>query len=198
MPKTSAVDCVLIAVFSFIAINQASASTENTASANASPSASAAPSPEMAALYPRIGKWSVIIRTEPGKDSPKGGVDHGVMTMTKGPGGFSVVQDFRSRGFSGDVIGESYEWWDERTKVYKFVWCDNISGCVQMDSVLTGNTWTNEIDSVDHGQKVHTVIRADMSADHNSIHEEARSSYDGGPYQVQTVGDYKRISAGTK
>ncbi|GLQ48479.1 hypothetical protein GCM10007862_35300 [Dyella lipolytica] len=154
------------------------------------------PPPEMSALYPRIGKWNVTIRTEPGRSSPKGGIDRGVMTITKGPGGFSIVQDFWSRGTSGNVVGQSYAWWDPHAKSYKSVWCDNMQGCTEFTTVVEKNTWTVELDSEADGENVHTVIHAAMSADHNTIHEEVTNSYNHGTAETATVSDYKRVVTG--
>jgi hypothetical protein len=152
------------------------------------------PPPEMAALYPRIGTWQVIMRTAPGASLPKGGVDKGVMVMKKGPGGFSIVQEFSSHGSSGDVVGQSYAWWDAKAKAYKSVWCDNQQGCIDFTTAIAGNSWTVELDGEANGKKVHTTIRATMSADHNTIREEVANAYDGGPARVETVSEYRRVA----
>jgi hypothetical protein len=147
----------------------------------------------MSALYPRVGTWQVVIRTKPGRSSPKGGVDKGVMTITKGPGGFSIVQDFSSHGISGYTVGQSYTWWDTNAKTYKSVWCDNMQGCTEFTTVVAGNSWIVALDSEADGEKIHTIIRATMSSDHRTIHEEATNSYNGGPAETETVSDYKRV-----
>jgi len=133
------------------------------------------------------------MRTAPSESLPKGGVDQGVMVMKRGPGGFSIVQEFSSHGVSGDVVGQSYAWWDSKAKAYKSVWCDNLQGCVDFTTAVTGNSWTVELDGVANGNKVHTVIHATMSADHNTIHEEVANAYDGGPARVETVSEYTRV-----
>ncbi|WP_266158717.1 hypothetical protein [Dyella silvatica] len=182
--------CAVFVMPCMAATGKASATADD----KAPPLATNAPA-EMSLLYPRIGQWNVTIRTLPGKSSPKGGVDHGVMTNTKGPGGFSVVQNFWSRGSSGHVVGQSYTWWDARAKTYKSVWCDNLQGCAEFTTSITGNAWTVEMDSEAGGEKIHTIIHASMSADHTAIHEEVANAYDGGPSQAETVSDYKRIAA---
>jgi hypothetical protein len=164
---------------------------------DASAPASGGPKKEMNLLYPRIGTWHVTIRTEPSKDSPHGGVDKGTMTMTKGPGGFSVVQEFWSRGSSGNIKGQSYAWWDDASKTYKSVWCDNMQGCTEFVTVINGRSWTAEFHSEADGKKVHTVIQATMSADLNAIHEEVKSSYDGGLAKLESVSEYVRVATGT-
>jgi hypothetical protein len=118
------------------------------------------------------------------------------MTIRKGPGGFSIVQDFRSRGVSGSTIGQSYTWWDGNAKAYKSVWCDNMQGCTEFTTTINGNSWTTELEGEADGQKVHTTIHATMSADHNAIHEEVANSYNGAPAKTETISDYKRVAAG--
>ena len=152
--------------------------------------------PEMNKLYPRIGKWQATIRALPSPGSPQGGVDNGVMTIEKGPGGFSIVQDFQSHGASGHLVGQSTTWWDESTGSYKSVWCDNMQGCTEFTTVVEGNSWTVELDAVANGRKVHTTIRATMSPDHDCIHEEFANAYDGGPARTETVSEYRRMIPG--
>jgi len=151
------------------------------------------PPAEMSLLYPRIGRWEATIRTEPGEGLPNGGLDKGTMTIRKGPGGFSIVQEFHSKGVSGDIQGESYTWWDKATRRYLSVWCDNVQGCTEFATVIHGNSWTVELDGEADGRKVHTTIHATMSDDHNTIEEEFLNSYDGGPAKRETTSIYKRV-----
>jgi hypothetical protein len=152
----------------------------------------------MSLLYPRIGTWQVTIRTMPNKDLPSGGIDKGVASIKRGPGGFSIVQDFWSRGTGGYTVGQSYTWWDSNAKAYKSVWCDNAQGCVEFTTAVDGNSWTVELDGMANGVKVHTTIHATMSEDHNAIHEEVANSYNGGPAKTETVSEYKRSASDAK
>lgn len=151
--------------------------------------------PEMGKLYRRIGKWQATIRTLPTPGSREG-VDNGIMTIEKGPGGFSIVQNFQSRGASGHVVGQSYTWWDKPSASYKSVWCDNMQGCTEFTTMVQGDSWTVELDGAADGRKVHTTIRATMSPDNKCIHEEFTNSYDGGPPVKVTVNEYRRVVAG--
>ncbi len=187
--------CILCVEPFAIAAARPLATTEDQAAVAASPTTAGAPPPETAALYPRIGKWQVTIHTSPAENSAKGGVDHGVMTITKGPGGFSIVQDFRSQGVSGHIVGQSYAWWDAQAKAYKSVWCDNQQGCVEFTTTIAGNTWSTELDSTTDGKRTRTFIHASMSADHNAIHEEVTSSRQDGPAHLESASDYKRIAS---
>ncbi len=167
---------------------------QDTREANPStPVPSGKPPAEMALLYPRIGRWEATIRTVSGEGLANGGIDKGMMTTRKGPGGFSIVQDFRSTGVSGDLQGESYTWWDQAKRAYLSVWCDNMQGCTEFATVVNGNSWTVELDSDVNGRRVHTTIHATMSDDHNTIQEEFLNSYDGGPAKRETISIYKRV-----
>jgi hypothetical protein len=153
---------------------------------------------QMSLLYPRIGTWQVTIRTMPNKSLPSGGIDKGVASIKKGPGGFSIVQDFWSRGAGGYTVGQSYTWWDSNAEAYKSVWCDNAQGCIEFNTAVKGDSWTVELDGMANGVKVHTTIRATMSQDHNAIHEEVANSYNDGPATTETISEYKRVASGAK
>jgi len=172
------------------------AASADMSTATPAPAAETPPPPgEMSALYPRIGTWKVVIRTLPGGDAAKQKIDHGVMTIKKGPGGFSVVQDFWSRGDSGHTVGQSYTWWDVGAKAYKSVWCDNMQGCTEFTTQMSGNSWTVELDGQADGKKVHTTIHAVMSKDQSVIHETTANAYDGAPAVTETISHYQRESA---
>jgi hypothetical protein len=152
--------------------------------------------PQMNKLYPRIGRWQATIRTRPHAGASQGGVDNGIMTIEKGPGGFSIVQNFQSRGISGHVVGQSYTWWDKPSGSYKSVWCDNMQGCTEFATVVQGDSWTVELDGTANGRQVHTTIRATMTPDHDCIHEEFANAYDGAPPVTETVSEYRRVIPG--
>jgi hypothetical protein len=151
------------------------------------------PQKEIRLLYPRIGTWDVTIRTEAGNGSPQRGFDKGVATIKKGPGGFSIVQEFWSRGTSGHVKGQSYTWWDKATRIYKSVWCDNAQGCTEFTTNISGMSWIVKLDSEANGRKIHTIIRATMTQDLNAIHEEVTTAYDDGPTALESVSEYVRV-----
>ena len=177
-------------------IKQPALGDQQSAQEGISASTKVEPKTEMNLLYPRIGTWHVTIRTEPAKSSLSKGLDKGVMTITKGPGGFSIVQEFWSRGTSGYVKGQSYTWWDDAARAYKSVWCDNTQGCTEFTTAISGRSWTVELDSKADGKKVHTVIRATRSENWGTIHEEVSSSYDGGPARLESVSEYVRVLPG--
>jgi hypothetical protein len=190
--------CLLLLLASAgAATREAAPTTVGETDAKASPTAAdTRVPPQMNLLYPRIGQWQATIRILPGPASPRGGLDEGIMTIKKGPGGFSIVQDFQSHGSSGPLVGQSYTWWDAASRSYRSVWCDNMQGCTEFTTVLHGNSWSVELDGMVDGKKVHTIIRATMSPDHDCIHEEFANAYDGGPPRTETVSEYRRIIPG--
>ena len=48
-----------------------------------------------------------------------------------GPGGLSLVSDYRSKNVMGEVRGHGMIWWDVKDQVFRNLWCDNVSpsGC---------------------------------------------------------------------
>ena len=128
---------LLLPLLLAIAMTKAGGDRRNS---NSVPPTSSGPPSEMSVLYPRIGRWEATIRSQPNAELPKGGIDKGLMIVEKGPGGFSVVQNFHSTGASGDLRGQSFTWWDKETKTYKSVWCDNQQGCTAFTTVIHGNS----------------------------------------------------------
>lgn len=68
-------------------------------------------------------------------------------------------------------------------------------GALEFTTAIHGNSWIVELSG---GKKVRTTIRATMSDDHSTIHEEVVNSYDGSPPEVATVSTYKRIGERNK
>lgn len=200
MKRSLTVPCALLLLVSASMAAKAATSASGARTDAKAGTASATPGAkvpdEMNKLYPRIGKWQATIRTRPIHESPQEGVDNGIMNVRKGPGGFSIVQDFRSHGSSGEVVGQSYTWWDAHAGTYKSVWCDNMQGCAEFTTLVRGDSWIVELDGTADGKKVHTTIRATMSPDHDCIHEEFANSYDGGPPVTETVSEYRRVVPG--
>src|SRR5262249_61534696 len=74
------------------------------------------PGPEAQHLYGMVGTWSATVKTEPGPWMPKGGTDKGSMTVTKGPGGFSIEQNFKSNGSFGAFYGHGTLGWEKNAQ----------------------------------------------------------------------------------
>jgi hypothetical protein len=152
------------------------------------------PGPEAQKLYSMVGTWSATIKTEPGPWMPKGGTDKGSMIVKKGPGGFSVVQDFKSNGSFGAFMGHGNIWWDKNAGHYGDLWCDSMAGCTMASTKMESDKkWSTDMNGEMNGKKVHTVINGTMSDDGNSMHEDFMQSFDGSPATKTMSIDYKRV-----
>jgi len=152
------------------------------------------PPAEIQKMMSMVGAWSATIKTEPGPWMPKGGTDKGSMVVKKGPGGFSVVQDFKSNGSFGPFVGHGNIWWDKSANHYGDLWCDSMAGCTMASATMEGDKkWTVDMNGEMDGKKVKTVINGTMSADNNSMHEEFMQSFDGSPATKTMSIDYKRV-----
>lgn len=107
------------------------------AKSEAKPAAAAAemmpkPSPEMEKLSKwLVGTWKTDEKHEPSEWMPQGGTGKGTETVRPGPGGLSVIADYKSQGAMGSFVGHGLTWWDTKEKAYKSLWCDSMSpaGC---------------------------------------------------------------------
>jgi len=152
------------------------------------------PPAEIGKMMAMVGTWSATIKTEPGPWMPKGGTDKGSMVVKKGPGGFSVVQDFKSNGSFGPFVGHGNIWWDKSANHYGDLWCDSMAGCTMASAKMEGdNKWTVDMDGEMNGQKVKTTINGSMSEDGNSMHEDFMQSFNGSPATKTMSIDYKRV-----
>src|SRR5215470_10615770 len=73
----------------------------------------AKPSPEMQKLSKIVvGTWSTTEKMEPAPLAPKGASGKGTATFKNGPGGLSLIQDYKSSGTMGSFTGHGVMWWD--------------------------------------------------------------------------------------
>ena len=152
------------------------------------------PNPGMEKVLTTVGTWSATVKNEPSQWSPKGSTDKGSMVVSKGPGGLSVIQDFRSKGAMGEYRGHGIIYWDTVANQQSSVWCDNISGCaVGMAKMEGENKWTSEMNNVFQGKKMKLVSHGTIADEGNSMHEEFSQSVDGGPMAKIMSIDYKRV-----
>lgn len=90
------------------------------------------PSPEMQKLSKMLaGKWTAVTKTEPMGGMP-GGEAKGEATFSRGPGGLSLIEDFKSEGGGfGSFRGHGVTYWDDKEKNYTGMWCDSMTptGC---------------------------------------------------------------------
>ncbi|MGH9367478.1 MAG: hypothetical protein ACRD3M_07370 [Thermoanaerobaculia bacterium] len=69
------------------------------------------------------GTWSIREEYEPSEMMPNGGVGQGQEVWRAGPGGLSLVEEYRSKTSIGEVVGLSVTWWDEKAQGYQALWC---------------------------------------------------------------------------
>jgi hypothetical protein len=102
------------------------------------PGAPPAPSDQMQKLLRTLGgTWSITYTLEPTEQLPKGGTGAGREVFRPGPGGASLVEEFRAREGTRDVSGLGLAWWDESAQGFRAVWCsdDNPAGCGVMSGL---------------------------------------------------------------
>jgi hypothetical protein len=88
------------------------------------------PIAEMQKLNFMLGNWTTAEKFEPNDFAPKGGAAKGEAQIHEGPGGLSLIENYRSRnGPFGPFRGHAIVWWDGKTGVYKSFWCDSMMAC---------------------------------------------------------------------
>lgn len=92
----------------------------------------AKPSPEMQKLNKALaGKWTAVTKTEAMGGMP-GGEAKGEATFRRGPGGLSLIEEFKSEGGGfGSFRGHGVTYWDDKGKQFAGIWCDSMTptGC---------------------------------------------------------------------
>ena len=87
--------------------------------------------PGPAAQKLMLGTWSIHVQYAPTKEFPKGDVGVGEEKWYPGPGGQSLIEDYRERNSKGEIVALGVVWWDETVKGYHVLWCENTNshGC---------------------------------------------------------------------
>jgi len=103
---------------------------------SAPPAAMPQPGPEMQRLVKTfVGTWTLSETYEPSERMPSGGAGReGQQIWRAGPGGLSLIEEYRSKSPSGEISGLSVTWWDDKAQGYRALWCVNTNpgGCVAM------------------------------------------------------------------
>ena len=78
-----------------------------------------------------LGTWSIRVQYEPSKELPKGDVGIGEEKWYAGPGGLSLIEEYREKSSQGEYSGLGVAWRDEKTNGYQVLWCatTTASGC---------------------------------------------------------------------
>jgi uncharacterized protein DUF1579 len=103
------------------------------------------PSPEMEKLTKLlVGTWRTTEKMEPMPEMgmPNGGSGAGTEVVKAGPGGFSVIADYKSRGAMGSFAGHGVTYWDPNEQAYKSFWIASMSG---KGEVSTGKWEGNDL-----------------------------------------------------
>jgi hypothetical protein len=84
------------------------------------------PSPEMQKLSKMLlGKWTAVVKEEAMGAMPAS-ESSGEATFRHGPGGLSLIQEFRiTSGSMAHFSGHGVTYWDEKAKNYSGLWCDS-------------------------------------------------------------------------
>jgi len=91
------------------------------------------PAAEMQKLIKTFsGTWNTSETFEKNEMMPEGGTGHGSSTFKAGPGGLSMIQDYKSHGKMGTFAGHGVTWWDADAQGYKSVWCDSMAAKCQV------------------------------------------------------------------
>ncbi|MBI2681960.1 MAG: DUF1579 family protein [Acidobacteriales bacterium] len=129
--KKAALLGVLLIVGS-VAISQTTSKSDKAAApkkaASAAADAMAPPpvSPEMLKVSKAmVGVWSVDEIYQASPMMPTGGKGKGRDVISTGPGGYSIIYDYRSQGPMGPITGHGLMSWSPTEKVFTSVWMDS-------------------------------------------------------------------------
>ncbi len=100
------------------------------------------PAPEMERLQKLyLGTWDYTETYSKTPSNPQGGSGTGVYTSELGPGGYSVVNRFHSKGTAGDFEGLLVMTWDPKESAYKsYVFGGDFPGCLVQTGHFEGDT----------------------------------------------------------
>ena len=98
---------------------------ESAAPASDSNAEKAKPSAEMKRLARLVGRWQSEEKYEVTPFSPHGGEGKGAEMIHRGPGGLSIVMNYRSAGTMGDYTGTGIVTWSPEKNSYVEFWVDS-------------------------------------------------------------------------
>jgi len=156
------------------------------------------PSPEIQKLIKMLaGTWSASEKVEPSEFMPQGSSGSGTDTVKAGPGGNSLVSDYRSKGPMGSFSGHGIIYWDPKRQVYSSVWCDSMSpeGCeVGATGKWEGDNLVFNAEGEMVGKKFRSKqVYTDIKPDSYTFYID--SSMDGGPMKRFLTITYTRKPA---
>ena len=126
------------------------------------------PGPDVQNLM--LGTWAINVTYPPGSGTSRADTGKGTEIWRPGPGGRSVIEEYREKNAHGEVEGVAIAWWDKKAQGQRFVWCDNSNpdGCYVSKEVAKwdGNNlmWREEQDSAGTN-RVYSETFKDITAD---------------------------------
>jgi hypothetical protein len=72
-----------------------------------------------------LGTWAIKVQYPPTPELPNGDTGQGTEIWRPGPGGRSVIEEYREKNSKGEVEGLGVAWWDKDANGQRFVWCEN-------------------------------------------------------------------------
>lgn len=89
------------------------------------------PAPELVKFTKAVaGNWTTAEKHEASPFMPAGG-STGMGVLRPGPGGMSLVLDYKSKGDMGPFAGHGVTWWNASQKAFTGLWCDSMGpACV--------------------------------------------------------------------
>jgi len=148
-----------------VALDQILASAERSANAQQTLTM---PGPDVQNLM--LGTWAIDVAYPPGSGKSRADTGKGTEIWRPGPGGRSVIEEYRERNAHGKVEGVAITWWDKKAQGQRFVWCDNSipDGCYVSKEVAKwdGNDlmWREE-QALDGSNRVYSETFKDITAD---------------------------------
>jgi len=78
-----------------------------------------------------LGTWYIRVQYEASPELPKGDVGIGEEKWYPGPGGLSLIEEYREKNSKGEISGLGVAWWDAKLGAYHVLWCDSTDavGC---------------------------------------------------------------------
>lgn len=145
------------------------------------------------------GTWSITDELTPDAKSPQGKHGKGTIIWRPGPGGFSVIEDFRSLQGDEDVSGLGALWWDPSAQGYHTIWCDstNPGGCIDFKNTARweGETLVLQEDYDVHGKKyAFKEVFGDITSD--TFTQTLYGGEAGGPLKIDEVIRARKVKPG--
>lgn len=125
------------------------------------------PGPDVQNLM--LGTWEINVAYPPGSGT-RADTGKGTEIWRPGPGGSSVIEEYREKNAHGEVAGVAIAWWGKKAQGQRFVWCDNSipDGCYVSKEVAKwdGNdlVWREE-QALAGTNRVYSETFKDITAD---------------------------------